>query len=315
MTVLAPFKQPGRFWRGNLHTHSTLSDGHLGPQDVCNAYAEAGYDFLTLSEHFVKFYGWPVADTRPMRSNSFTTILGAELHAPKTSVGEFWHILATGLPLDFEPCTDGETGADVARRAAKAGAFVTIAHPSWSQLNIEDGRSIEVADAVEIYNHGCARETDRGEGWYLMDELLNEGRRLTAIATDDAHFHDHDHDAFGGWIQVKAESLDPDALLGAIKAGNFYSSQGPQIHHVELEGDELTIECSPVDSIAVMGGTSRTVTRTARAITRITLNISKLTNPVDDGWHPADPSPWLRVAVIDHAGKRAWTNPFWLANL
>jgi hypothetical protein len=22
-------------------------------------------------------------------------------------------------------------------------------------------------------------------------------------------------------------------------------------------------------------------------------------------------SPWLRVAVIDGAGKRAWTNPLW----
>ena len=23
-------------------------------------------------------------------------------------------------------------------------------------------------------------------------------------------------------------------------------------------------------------------------------------------------SPWLRVAVIDAAGKRAWSNPIWL---
>ena len=24
-----PFDKPGRFWKGNLHTHSTLSDGAL----------------------------------------------------------------------------------------------------------------------------------------------------------------------------------------------------------------------------------------------------------------------------------------------
>jgi hypothetical protein len=105
-----------------------------------------------------------------------------------TAVGELWHIVAAGLPLDFAPADDGETGAGLARRAVESGAFVGIAHPAWSQLTIEDGRAIEAAHAVEIYNHGCAMECDRGDGWYLMDQLLNDGRRLTAFATDDAHF-------------------------------------------------------------------------------------------------------------------------------
>ena len=312
MPAISPFSQPGRFWRGNLHTHSTLSDGRLDPADVCDAYKDAGYDFVTLSEHFVDAYNWPVADTRAMRTNNFTTILGTELHAPKTSAGEFWHILATGLPLDFAPCGKNESGAEIARRAADAGAFVSIAHPSWSQLTIEDGHSIDAAHAVEIYNHGCAIESDRGEGWYLIDQLLNEGRKLTAIATDDAHFADHDLDAFGGWVQVRAQSLDPDALLDALKAGDFYASQGPQFHNIGIDGDELLIECSPIDTIAVLGGTSRSVIHTARAITNATLDITKVTRPIDDGWHPASPSPWLRIVIIDHAGKRAWTNPIWL---
>ena len=188
VTDISPFSVPGRFWRGNLHTHSTLSDGARRPEQVAEAYESMGYDFLMLSEHFIDAYDWPIADTRKLRSNRFTTILGAEVHAPETSVGELWHIVAAGLPLDFAPCGDDETGEQLARRAHAAGAFVAIAHPSWSQLTIEDGRAIDCAHAVEIYNHGCAVETDRGEGWYLMDQLLNEGKRLTAIATDDAHF-------------------------------------------------------------------------------------------------------------------------------
>ncbi|MEO1308326.1 MAG: phosphotransferase, partial [Pseudomonadota bacterium] len=39
------FSAPGRFWRGNLHTHSNRSDGALDPAEVCRRYKEEGYDF------------------------------------------------------------------------------------------------------------------------------------------------------------------------------------------------------------------------------------------------------------------------------
>jgi hypothetical protein len=305
MTDLSPFSLPGRFWRGNLHTHSTLSDGALAPEKVVEAYKSAGYDFMMLSDHFIGNFNWPIADTRAMRSNRFTTILGSELHAPATEVGELWHIVAAGLPLDFEPAAPEETGAQIAARAAASGAFVGIAHPAWSQLTIEDGRSLASAHAVEIYNHGCAVECDRGDGWYLLDQLLNENRRLTAFATDDAHFWTPDH--FGGWVNVKAESLDPEALLEALKAGHYYSSQGPQIHELSISGNELTLACSPVDTIVVVCGNSRTVGRNGRAITGATLDLGKL----DKGWLLKKPSAWLRAIVIDHSGRRAWTNPIW----
>ncbi|MBL8905717.1 MAG: CehA/McbA family metallohydrolase [Rhizobiales bacterium] len=305
MTDLSPFSLPGRFWRGNLHTHSTLSDGALTPEKVVEAYKDAGYDFMMLSDHFIGNYNWPIADTRAMRSNRFTTILGSELHAPATQVGELWHIVAAGLPLDFEPAAPAETGAEIADRAAAAGAFVGIAHPAWSQLTIEDGRAIASAHAVEIYNHGCAVENDRGDGWYLLDQLLNENRRLTAFATDDAHFWTPDH--FGGWVNVRSESLEPEALLDALKRGHYYSSQGPQIHELSISGSELTLACSPVDTIVVLCGNSRTVGRHGRAITGATLDLGKL----DKGWLLEKPSAWLRAVVIDHAGKRAWTNPIW----
>lgn len=312
MNPIDLFSAKGRFYRGNLHTHSTLSDGKLEPADVINAYKRSGYDFMCLSDHFWSKYDWPVADTRHLRSDDFTTIIGAELHAPRTSAGELWHILANGLPLDFAPCGENEDAVTLARRAADAGAFVTIAHPAWSQLNIEDGRALMgIAHAVEIYNHGCAVECDRPDGFYLMDQLLTEGHRLTAIATDDAHFHDHDNDAFGGWVQVKADSADPDALLDALKAGRFYSSTGPEIHAIRLAGRELTIECSPVNAISVNGGTSRTVTRTGRGLTRVTLDLAKLNND----WIPCPPSKWLRVAIRDAAGNAAWTNPLWLEDI
>jgi predicted metal-dependent phosphoesterase TrpH len=306
MATLSPFSLPGRFWRGNLHTHSNLSDGAWALDDVVNAYKRNGYDFVMMSDHFTHHFNYPIADTRHHRGNDFTTILGAELHAPVTSAGEWWHIVAAGLPLDFAPVQKGETGPQIAQRAKDAGAFVGIAHPAWSQLTIEDGRALSFAHAVEIYNHGCAVECDRGDGFYLHDQLLNEGHHLSAFATDDAHFKSADH--FGGWVQVKADSLDPDVLLAALKRGDYYASQGPQIHDITLDGDDLTVSCSPVDTIAIVCGISRTAVQTGRAITGATLNMRKL----QDGWMMEKTSPWFRVVVIDNAGKRAWSNAYWV---
>jgi predicted metal-dependent phosphoesterase TrpH len=127
---ISPFSTPGRFFRGNLHTHSTRSDGALSPEQVVEAYKRAGYDFLVLSDHFLGRYDWPITDTRGFRTNNFTTLIGAELHAMATEVGELWHILAVGLPIDFPPAPPHETGPQLAERARAAGAFVAIAHPA-----------------------------------------------------------------------------------------------------------------------------------------------------------------------------------------
>jgi hypothetical protein len=305
MPDISPFSLKGRFWRGNLHTHSNLSDGALPLDRTVEAYKDAGYDFVQMSEHFIDRYRWPLADTRQFRSNSFTTLLGAELHAMATSVGELWHILAAGLPIDFEPPAPEETGPQLAARAAAAGAFIGIAHPAWSQLSVEDGHALEAAHAVEVYNHGCFVEVDRGDGWYLLDQLLRQGKRLTAFATDDAHFKSDD--AFGGWVHVKAEALDPEALLASLKAGDYYSSQGPQIYELAIDGDELWIASSPVDAIAVVGHNSRSAGRYGRAISEARIDLAGL----GKSWTEVKQSPWIRVVLVDRGGRRAWTNPIW----
>ncbi len=183
------FTAPGRFWRGNLHTHSTRSDGVLKPEEVCRRYRAEGYDFLALTDHFIGAYGYPIVDTVPFRTNTFTTILGAELHSGPMLNGELWHILAVGLPPDFVPPASPdfrvhpgmETGPDLAARARAAGAFVAVAHPQWSGLTLADARSIEAAHAVEIYNHGCWSGCDRADGFGIADLLLTEGRQLSPL--------------------------------------------------------------------------------------------------------------------------------------
>jgi hypothetical protein len=294
------FQRPGRFFRGNLHTHSNRSDGVLDPDAVAKHYRDAGYDFLALTDHFLPRYGFPIVDTRSFRTNRFTTILGAEVHAPVNSQGEAWHILTVGLPDDFPPTGEAETGAELAQRAVDAGAFVAIAHPQWSSLNVEDGRALPMAHAVEIYNNGCALESGRGDGAALLDQLLNEGRDILAIATDDAHFRFDD--ACGGWVMVKAEENEPSALLAALKSGDFYSSQGPEIHSAEIAGGALHVECSPVVSITAVGRGSRAVHIHGRQLTRGEIPLERFAGD------------WFRFVVGDAAGRWAWSNPVWLSS-
>lgn len=292
------YSLPGRFFKGNLHTHSTLSDGQLEPAEVCHRYRDAGYDFICLSDHFLPVYDFPVADTRIFRTNGFTTILGAEVHVPNTHLGEKWHLLANGLPLDFAPTRPGETPAELARRCAAAGAFVTIVHPEWYSLSVEDAMTIDAAHAVEVYNHTSALRTSRGGGSGLLDQLLAQGRRLNALATDDAHFLVND--AFGGWVMVKAAGNDPDLLVQALKDGHYYSTQGPAIHGIWLEGDDIVVECSAAFKVYLLGKGSRAVQTELRGQT-----IARLPTG------PMGKEGYMRVVVVDEQGRSAWSNPAW----
>lgn len=307
------FAAPGRFFRGNLHTHSTLSDGLQPPEEVCRRYRDAGYDFLALTDHLIGRFGYPIANTVPFRTNAFTTLLGAEMHTGRMANGELWHLVAVGLPADFTPpnapdfapVEGSESAAEIARRAAEAGAFVAIAHPQWSGLTLADALEIDAAHAVEVYNHSCWLDSDRPDGAAMLDLLLSEGRRLNACATDDAHFNGPD--AFGGWVMVKAETLAPEALIEALRAGRYYSSQGPEILDLAYDADSLTLVSRDVDRLVVVGqGSASTVvfqegfTRDAEGRIVARAALGRLAK-----------SPWIRAIAIDARGRRAWSNPIW----
>lgn len=300
------FTAPGRFLRGNLHTHSTGSDGIYSPQEVCDRYRAEGYDFIALTDHLVGLFDYPITDTRACRTADFTTIIGAELHTGIMSNGNLWHLLGIGLPLDFKPPhaphfkpVDGsESAASIARRAREGGALVVIAHPHWSGMSQADALTITAAHAVEVYNHGCVVDNDRGEGFLIFEHLLNQGIRLNLIAADDAHFNSPDH--FGGWVMVKAAENTPSALLTALKEGAYYASTGPDFQDIRFIDGEIEVECSPASTIVVQGKGTSTATLHGSDMTHERLSLARVAG-----------SPWLRVTISDKAGKRAWSNPIW----
>lgn len=301
------FSNGGSFFKGNLHTHSNESDGVLDPGEVCRRYKAQGYDFISLTDHFMGKFNYPITDTTGFRGDGFSTILGAEMHSGAMENGEIWHILAVGLPLDFartnapgsQPHADQETGPQIAQRCADAGAFVAIAHPHWSCMTMGDAQSISAAHAVEIYNHGCEVECDRGYGFGVADMMVRADRRLNFIATDDAHFKVED--AFGGWVMVKAQNNTPNDLLAALKAGAFYASQGPKIHDIEVDASHVHVRCSAADRVIVVGQSTRSASCIKTGMTSVSIAHEVVSAQ----------SQWLRVSVVDAQGRTAWSNPIW----
>jgi hypothetical protein len=132
----------------------------------------------------------------------------------------------------------------------------------------------------------------------VHDEAIARGARLNAYAADDAHFGTPD--AGGGWVMVKAETLEPEPILDALKRGDFYSSQGPEIHDIAVSGEEVTVACSPASWIVAAGAGSGTRCAYGQDLRRATLSLDCFG---EDGY--------FRITVTDYKGRQAWSNPIW----
>ena len=300
--------EAGRFFRGNLHCHSNRSDGLLEPEEVVAAFRRAGYDFICLSDHFEAEYGWQVTDTRPLRDEDFTTILGAELSAAPWEKRDAYWVTAAGIPLDFgRPPADDR--AEAIRRASERGAFVIMLHPGLNNLPLAatDGLpALDAVHAVEIYNHNLAvaAHPDGAYGAYRLDGLLEKGYKLLVNAGDDAHFG-HPSDRFGGWVEVHCDRLHPEALLRSLKDGRYFSTQGPSFRELLLDGNRLRVETSAAYAISLTGGGDRWQSGQERT--------SKDGEPITEAALDLAPfgGSYCRVTVVDPAGRRAWSNPIW----
>ena len=299
------FNKNGKFFKGNLHGHSSHSDGKLSPDEVCNAYIEKGYNFISITDHFLEMFNYPI--TLPeLEIENFTVIPGAELHTSKMGNGELWHILALGLNDKLKPPNQpnflinnkSENIESLSSRLFESGAFVSLTHPEWNGMALQDTLKVKKVHAIEIYNHSCAIECDRGSGVAVLDQILNHGKEINIIATDDSHFHIND--AFGGWVMVKSDSNSKEAILEALKKGHYYSSQGPDFKNIRLQNGKLEVVCTPVEKIIVNGCGSASTYKYKNDMESAIFNLGLLPQ-----------KKWLRITIIDKKGNRAWTNPIY----
>ncbi len=284
-----------RFYKGNLHLHTTESDGRLSPGDAVAWYRQHGYDFVAITDH------WRVTDVAGLSGNGFLTMPGVELATDRTELLQPRHIVALGLNQmpPYAHRLDMPV-QDMIDALNKDGATVFLAHPYWSGLTVNETLPLQGLIGMEVYNTSCDRDLGKALSAVHWDDVLVRGKRWLGLATDDTHWHDDD--AGGGYVMVEADELSEPAILAALRAGRFYASSGPEIHETTLNGDTLTVRCSPVSMINVVGHTGHGkhfVAAPGAALTEASYRLR-------------GPERYVRVECIDAQGRAAWSNPFYL---
>jgi hypothetical protein len=181
--------------KGNLHAHTTFSDGRYSIEDVIARYRDLGYDFLAITDHDDRIHDdyW--------------------LRIPP---GDDRMIILPGVELDYRPLAQ-----HVGKVTGDRETLYVLNHPARYALTVEqtlrrirgisrDGLPIH---AVEITDTGVYQAE------YDVDAI-----GLPKVATDDSHEDNHIGRA---WVEVNA-ARDPDSVLRAIKAGDFQTGFAPK---------------------------------------------------------------------------------------
>jgi len=290
--MLNPFSGDDDWYKGNLHTHTTVSDGKLSPQETIRTYAEGDYDFLALTDHDA------VADYDGLDPHGMTLITGCELAAGRGELGQTLHVVALGL--DATPhLPDSHDFAELVTVIAAQCELCFLGHPFWSLIEAGELLDLQGHVGIEIYNATCQHGCGRGPAEMVWDILLAHQERPWGFAVDDAH---HSEDYCKGWVWVKSADNSVAAILDALKEGHFYASNGPRIHDVAVEDEHIWVQCSPCRQIAVVEASPGGGFTTDRLAAQPPFEEAHLLR--------RSPDRPFRVEVIDDYGYKAWTNPF-----
>lgn len=292
------FTSEGIWLKGNLHSHTTVSDGVYDPREMAEDYAAHGYDFISMTDHnvFVPHHN--------LEDAGLLLLAGVE-HDLAYSKTKCTHVVGTGkagkeetgyLCRKYAP---GElTDQEMLDMMVEDEQFVVLAHPIWSRMEPEEVVPLRGFHAIEVYNHGCENLCHAGHSEVYWDMLLRRGKRIFATASDDTH---KKHDAFGGWVFVKARERSHAAIMEALFAGQFYASSGPVIHDFGVEGDQVYVFCSDCREVHF-------VSYPPRGNSQFAPEGQSMTGAA---YTRKGGESYIRVEVIDHEGKAAWTNPMY----
>jgi hypothetical protein len=148
--------------------------------------------------------------------------------------------------------------AEVNRQAESTGRnmLATINHTNWHwALTPEQLAAVEGTRLFELYNGstGCNNYGDSAhpgmdEVWDIANTLRltqSDLGPLYGVATDDTHdyfdFTPPKSHPGRGWIMVRADTLSTDAILDAIREGDFYSSTGVELKDVQIGPEEYVV--------------------------------------------------------------------------
>jgi len=189
--------------KGNLHTHTTYSDGKGSYNEVINEAVRLGFDFIVITDHgYIKKIGEDVLEKCP-KETRLLCIIGEE---PFTIEGD---MLAIGI-TEFIP--DKLTPEQTIEKTHMQGGLSIPAHPNApGEISHETLMRIkDKIDAVECYNAKHFSELD-----YYWLKKYSRKYDIPCVFNSDSHYIETLGDAYN--ICDIEEELNKENLFNAIK--------------------------------------------------------------------------------------------------
>ena len=325
--------QVARYFKANLHTHSTISDGKLTREEVKEAYKALGYQILCLTDHNT------IANHSDMNDADLLMLTGVEINvnAPNKSAvgGKTYHLNLIAKKPDntWSPSKAFRKFPEAAQyedkmqceemdlqynpdsinamiaKANEKGFLVMYNHPTWSCQTYPDYASLKGLWGMELRNTECCLLGHNENNFRVFKDLLNCGNRIFPIGTDDAHFP---RAVGGSWIMVGASELRYDSVIEAMEKGDLYMSCGPEITDLFVEDGVLKITCSDAQRINLESNG-----RYARVVFAKDQPLREAQFPLDSFFARANGAPgsciYLTVTAAD--GSYATTRAYFLDEL
>ncbi len=282
------FNESKPFLKGNLHCHSTMSDGAKTPAEVIDIYRGLGYDFLAITDHRT------VTIPRSRMVGGMLLLPGIELDYSLPE--EVVHIVGFGMTQDLPDTLLYEDGPRMGIQAInRCGGRAIVAHPHWSLNTMATLTALHDTVAAEIFNTSSYLRQDSAN---ILDLTAAHGKLYPLVAADDSHAYDGE--VGGGYTMVQADALTPEGIKAAMDQGLFYASQGPGIRQLTVEDGTFTVACTPASRVYFFSNVAWTPGQMVKGegITSASYRL----NP-DMG------ERFVRCQVIDAHGKSAWSNP------
>ena len=288
MEVLdTPYSVEGTWLRGNLHTHSTESDGVRAPERVIDDYEARNYDFLALSDHDV------LVD--PERYHQQTGLLLLPAVEVSANGPHLLHIGANEAVAPFED------RAAVIETIEQGSGFAVLAHPHWGETfehwSIDELHRLDGATGIEIYNADIEIATGSPDATDCWDQLLAAGEQCWGYANDDAHYP---WQVARAWNVVQVDRQSPEAILESLRTGRFYASTGVTVESIRSSGNQLHIETSDATEIQLYSD---------YGVLQQTCPGSSATFRLPEQLVHGSDHTYVRIECVGRGSERAWLQP------
>ena len=296
------------WYKGNIHTHTTESDGDAEPEKVVGWYRRHGYDFLVLSDHnHLTLFEYGEGKRRFKRP---LMIPGEEVSANIKNGTVPIHLGGIGITRVVEPIDAGEIVPTIQANVdaiIQAGGIAAINHPNFKwAFDHEAIKQVKGASLLEVYNGHPVTNVYGGPGKASYDQIwdgvLSAGRVIFGVATDDSHkYHDFEPKMSNpgrGWVVVRAAAFTSEAIVDSLASGEFYSSTGVTLTELESTQEHVRLMIERESSLIY---TTRFTGKDGAVLAEVAGLEAVYRIRGDEGY--------VRAVVVNSGGNRAWTQP------